>query len=96
MPTYEYVCKQCGHSFSELQSITAEPLVRCPQCGKDALARAVGAGGGLIFKGSGFYLTDYKNSQPSTGTNKEKEKPTPSDSPAAPKSAPESKPGPEK
>jgi putative FmdB family regulatory protein len=60
MPTYQYICKKCGFEMEELQSITAPPLVHCPNCKTDNLARAVGAGGGLIFKGSGFYLTDYK------------------------------------
>lgn len=59
MPTYEYVCKKCGHAFEELQSMTEEPLKRCPECGTDNLARVMGTGGGIIFKGSGFYITDY-------------------------------------
>jgi putative FmdB family regulatory protein len=62
MPTYEYVCKQCGNTFEEMQSIADQPLKRCPQCHTDNLVRAVGAGGGFIFKGSGFYLTDYRKS----------------------------------
>ena len=60
MPTYQYVCKACGHEFEESQSINAESLVRCPSCSKDKLTRVIGGGAGLIFKGSGFYLTDYK------------------------------------
>lgn len=59
MPTYQYVCKTCNHELEELQSISDPPLVRCPNCGTDSLARVVGSGAGLIFKGSGFYLTDY-------------------------------------
>jgi len=74
MPTYEYVCRNCGHTLEELQSMTEEPLVRCPKCGKDTLARAMGTGGGLIFKGSGFYLTDYKKGGGGKGTP-EKKKP---------------------
>ncbi|HTP80738.1 MAG TPA: zinc ribbon domain-containing protein [Bacteroidota bacterium] len=62
MPTYEYVCKECGHTFEELESITAKPLTVCPNCGKPALKRLMAAGAGTIFKGSGFYLTDYKKS----------------------------------
>jgi len=64
MPTYEYVCKNCGYRFEELQSITAEPIKTCPQCEKDTVERLVSGGAGLIFKGSGFYITDYakKNS----------------------------------
>jgi putative FmdB family regulatory protein len=62
MPTYEYACQRCGHNFEEFQSITAEPLKRCPRC-NGKLQRLLGAGSGLIFKGSGFYQTDYKNSK---------------------------------
>ncbi len=60
MPTYQYLCRNCNHEFEELQSIKEEPLVHCPNCHTDNLVRVVGAGSGLIFKGSGFYLTDYK------------------------------------
>ncbi len=62
MPTYEYKCKMCGHDLEEFQSITEEPLKRCPKCGTDNLVRVIGTGAGLIFKGTGFYLTDYKKS----------------------------------
>lgn len=61
MPFYEYQCSNCGYELEELQSISADPLVICPNCGKNTLKRLIGIGGGLIFKGSGFYLTDYKN-----------------------------------
>jgi len=60
MPTYGYVCVQCGHEFDEFHSITAKPLRKCPQCGKSALKRLIGTGAGIIFKGSGFYCTDYR------------------------------------
>ena len=63
MPTYEYQCKMCGHVLEEFQSITEEPLKRCPKCGIDNLVRVIGTGAGLIFKGTGFYLTDYKKSR---------------------------------
>ncbi|MER3524624.1 MAG: FmdB family transcriptional regulator [Ignavibacteria bacterium] len=59
MPTYHYVCKHCNHELEELQAMNDPPLLRCPKCGTDGLARTVGTGAGLIFKGSGFYLTDY-------------------------------------
>ncbi|GJQ19772.1 MAG: hypothetical protein HBSIN02_01270 [Bacteroidia bacterium] len=62
MPTYEYKCAHCGHSFEEFQSMTAVPLIRCPQCDRDGLKRVLGGGAGMIFKGQGFYLTDYKKS----------------------------------
>jgi putative FmdB family regulatory protein len=61
MPTYEYACEDCGHHFDEFQSITAPVLTDCPACKKKALKRLIGTGAGLIFKGSGFYVTDYKN-----------------------------------
>ena len=66
MPTYDYACSRCGHTFEQFQSITSQPLRKCPKCGKPALKRLVGAGAGLIFKGSGFYLTDYKK-KPASG-----------------------------
>ncbi|MCX7049848.1 MAG: hypothetical protein NTX50_30740 [Candidatus Sumerlaeota bacterium] len=59
MPTYEYKCK-CGEEFEIFQNITSEPVVKCPACGKKT-KRLMSAGAGLIFKGSGFYITDYKN-----------------------------------
>lgn len=59
MPTYEYICRDCGYEFEEFQSITADPLSVCPKCG-GKVERKISAGGGLIFKGSGFYITDYK------------------------------------
>jgi putative FmdB family regulatory protein len=61
MPTYEYACQKCGHQFEQFQSMRDEPLKKCPACKKSALKRLVGGGAGLIFKGSGFYITDYKN-----------------------------------
>jgi len=59
MPTYEYECTQCKHHFEEFQKITEKPLNKCPKCGGD-LRRLISGGTGLIFKGSGFYITDYK------------------------------------
>jgi putative FmdB family regulatory protein len=64
MPTYEYRCDDCNHTCEERQSITADPLVICPKCQKDTLRRLISRGGGIIFKGSGFYCTDYKNVKP--------------------------------
>ncbi len=61
MPTYEYRCAACNHEFEEFQSIKAEPLKKCPACGKLRLQRLLGTGGGIIFKGSGFYQTDYRS-----------------------------------
>jgi putative FmdB family regulatory protein len=64
MPTYEYACPKCGHHFEQFQSMSDEPLKKCPKCRKSGLKRLVGGGAGLIFKGSGFYETDYKKSAP--------------------------------
>jgi putative FmdB family regulatory protein len=61
MPTYEYECRQCGHTFEKFQRITAEPLKSCPMCKKGKVRRLLGAGAGVIFKGSGFYQTDYRS-----------------------------------
>ena len=60
MPTYEYKCSACGFEFEKFQSMGDEPLRKCPKCKKAALKRLVGVGAGLIFKGSGFYSTDYR------------------------------------
>lgn len=68
MPTYEYACTKCGHRFEEFQSIQAEPIRECPQC-SGAVERLINGGVGLIFKGSGFYLTDYKNKNTSSADN---------------------------
>jgi putative FmdB family regulatory protein len=61
MPTYEYMCENCEYEFEQFQSITAKPLRVCPKCGKRGLKRLIGAGAGVIFKGSGFYETDYRS-----------------------------------
>jgi len=68
MPTYEYVCEKCGHQFEQVQSISAKALQTCPETactqkrwGKGKVRRAISAGGGLLFKGSGFYITDYRS-----------------------------------
>lgn len=60
MPTYDYACDACGHEFEEFQSMSAQPLKKCPECGKNKLRRLIGIGAGVIFKGSGFYETDYR------------------------------------
>ena len=62
MPTYEYECQQCGHRFEEFQSITAEPRQTCPEAKcPGPVKRLIGMGGGLLFKGTGFYITDYRS-----------------------------------
>lgn len=67
MPTYEYACPKCGHNFEQFQSMRDEPLKKCPKCGKTGVKRLIGGGAGLIFKGSGFYITDYKNKSGGAG-----------------------------
>ena len=62
MPTYDYVCDNCGHKWELFQSIKAEPIKKCPECGKNKAKRVIGPGAGIIFKGSGFYQTDYRSS----------------------------------
>jgi len=61
MPTYEYACPDCEHQFEAFQSITAKPIRKCPECGKRKVERLISGGAGLLFKGSGFYITDYRS-----------------------------------
>jgi putative FmdB family regulatory protein len=61
MPTYDYECQACKHRFELFQSIKADPIKKCPECGKLKVKRLLGTGGALIFKGSGFYQTDYRS-----------------------------------
>lgn len=61
MPTYDYICDGCGHKFEHFQSMTSAILKKCPQCNKAKLRRLIGSGAGVIFKGSGFYATDYRS-----------------------------------
>lgn len=71
MPTYDYQCERCGHRFDEFQSIMAKPLRKCPECGKLSLRRLIGTGAGIIFKGSGFYQTDYRSESYKKGAQNE-------------------------
>ena len=76
MPTYEYECQKCGHLFEEFQSITAEPLKNCPQKGcRGRVKRLISSGGGLLFKGSGFYITDYRSENYKAGAKSDKPSP---------------------
>jgi putative FmdB family regulatory protein len=77
MPTYEYVCDNCGYQLEQFQSITAKPLRKCPACGKNKLKRLIGAGAGVIFKGSGFYETDYRSEGYKKASESEKKTTTP-------------------
>jgi putative FmdB family regulatory protein len=100
MPTYEYACSACGHTFEAFQSIKAGPVTVCPKCKKRKVKRLISAGGGFIFKGSGFYTTDYrsdsyksaaKSDVPKTDTPKTDAKPATPAAPAAPAAKTESK-----
>lgn len=75
MPTYDYKCENCGNAFEFFQSMKDEPLTLCPECGHDTLKKMVSVPAGLIFKGTGFYLTDYvkKNSSSSGSASAAKE-----------------------
>jgi putative FmdB family regulatory protein len=94
MPTYEYECDACGHEFEEFQSMSDELLVKCPKCGKKKLRRLFGTGAAVLFKGSGFYETDYRSDSYKTAAKADKEAGKPaaatdgksgaSDAPAAP------------
>jgi putative FmdB family regulatory protein len=72
MPTYEYECRKCGNRFEHFQSITSEPLKKCPRC-NGRVRRLISAGAGIIFKGQGFFATDYRSSSYREGEKKEKE-----------------------
>ena len=65
MPTYDYKCTKCGHAFEAFQKMTDKPLEKCPKCNK-SVKRLISSGTGIIFKGSGFYATDYKKKSPGT------------------------------
>lgn len=69
MPTYDYLCRNCGFRFEKFQSIVAAPVTVCPECQEEAVERLVSGGAGLIFKGSGFYITDYAKKNTSGSSN---------------------------
>lgn len=73
MPTYEYECEACSHNFDEFQSMSEEPLTKCPKCGKKKLRRVYGAGAAILFKGSGFYCTDYRSDSYKSAAKADKE-----------------------
>jgi len=72
MPTYEYICRACGHEFEEFQSIKADPIAVCPKCRKKKVERKIGIGGAVIFKGGGFYETDYRSESYRSGEEAER------------------------
>ena len=93
MPTYEYQCQKCDHKFEEFQSITAEPLEDCPQEGcVGQVKRLISAGGGLLFKGSGFYITDYRSEGYKKAAKAESGESSPSNGKSDSKASGESKP----
>lgn len=100
MPTYDYHCTKCGHELEIFHSMTESAKKKCPKCGKNGLERRIGAGAGFLFKGDGFYLTDYRSEGYKSDAKKDKESaaPAPSPAPAASetkkeaKSEPKSKP----
>jgi len=71
MPTYDYQCKSCGHSCEVFQAITDNPKRKCPVCSKMTFKRLIGSGAGIIFKGSGFYETDYRSKSYQEGAKKD-------------------------
>jgi putative FmdB family regulatory protein len=73
MPTYEYRCDACEHNFDEFQSFSEAPLKKCPKCGKSRLRRVFGSGAAVIFKGSGFYQTDYRSESYKSAAKAEQE-----------------------
>ena len=72
MPTYDYFCEHCGHEFEDFHSITADPVRICPKCSHMSVKRKISGGTGLIFKGSGFYITDYANKKNNNSTKNPK------------------------
>src|SRR2546421_5561488 len=101
MPTYEYVCAKCGHEFEKVQPISAKPLTVCPEelCaqkrwGKGKVKRAISTGGGLIFKGSGFYTTDYRSEKYKEAAKKDSAPASSAASESKSSSSGEAKPGP--
>ena len=97
MPTYDYECSACEHAFEEFQSITAKTLKKCPECGERRLRRLIGAGSAVIFKGSGFYETDYRSEgyKKSEKAEKDSAKPKSESSKEGKSDKSESKPKPE-
>ena len=75
MPTYDYYCSACKHAFEIFESIGDDGAKPCPKCGKKKAKRRIGTGAGLIFKGSGFYVTDYKSKSASSGAASSESKP---------------------
>ncbi len=88
MPTYDYACPKCGHKFEQFQQMSDPLLRRCPKCKKLGLKRLIGGGAGLIFKGTGFYITDYKKAAPPADAGDSKPAAPAADAKPAPAKAP--------
>lgn len=73
MPTYDYRCAKCGHELEIFHSMKDAPKRKCPKCGKNALEKMIGAGAGFLFKGEGFYLTDYRSEGYKSDARKDKD-----------------------
>ncbi len=82
MPTYDYVCEGCGHTFELFQSMSAKHISKCPKCKKAKAKRLIGCGAGIIFRGSGFYTTDYRSDGYKKSADSEKPASAKSDSSA--------------
>ncbi len=80
MPTYEYECEACHHEFEEFQQMNDAPLRTCPKCKKRKLRRKIGSGGAVLFKGNGFYQTDYRSKSYSSDKAKAESSSTPCES----------------
>ena len=74
MPTYDYICNNCEKMYEYFQSMSDAPKKKCPECKKNSLRRVISGGTGLIFKGSGYYLTDYKNKKTQSSEDKKSNK----------------------
>ena len=74
MPTYDYICNDCEKIYEYFQSMSDAPIRECPECKKNSLRRVISGGTGLIFKGSGYYLTDYENKKKQSSENKKSNK----------------------
>jgi putative FmdB family regulatory protein len=89
MPTYDYKCQACGHEFEKFQSITSPVVRKCPRCGKIKVRRLIGTGAGIIFKGSGFYQTDYRSDAYKQSAKNDKPATAAATTPGAASSVPE-------
>jgi putative FmdB family regulatory protein len=85
MPTYEYICEACEHEFEQFQSIKAEPVKVCPVCGKKRVRRKISSGAGILFKGGGFYETDYRSASYKESAKKDSDAGKPAEAKSEPK-----------